>query len=135
MAMTIIANALAFHAALAGTNGIPPLQTLTADRATSLQHSVAGVWQRILDEINYWPVFKVAIDLITPLKMVTANRVLEILIKCTHALSWLGINTRHDLVGKMFQRLIIDRKFLATFYTRPTSSTLLAELAIATTLT
>ena len=31
----------------------------------------------------------------------------------------------------MFQRLIADRKFLATFYTLPSSAALLAELAAA----
>ena len=31
----------------------------------------------------------------------------------------------------MFQRLIVDRKFLATFYTLPSSATLLAQLAVA----
>ena len=30
----------------------------------------------------------------------------------------------------MFQRLIVDRKFLATFYTLPSSAALLAELAV-----
>ncbi len=35
-----------------------------------------------------------------------------------------------DLSGRMFQQLITDRKFLATFYTLPASATLLAELAI-----
>ena len=37
----------------------------------------------------------------------------------------------HDLSGRMFQRLIADRKFLATFYTLPTSAALLGELAVS----
>ena len=36
----------------------------------------------------------------------------------------------HDMSGRMFQRLIADRKFLATFYTLPTSAALLADLAV-----
>ena len=36
----------------------------------------------------------------------------------------------HDLTGVIFQRLIADRKFLATFYTRPAAAALLAGLAI-----
>ena len=39
--------------------------------------------------------------------------------------------SHHDLCGRMFQRLITDRKFLATFYTLPSSAALLAELAVA----
>ena len=36
----------------------------------------------------------------------------------------------HDLAGTVFQRLIADRKFLATYYTRPETAALLAQLAI-----
>ena len=36
----------------------------------------------------------------------------------------------HDLTGIVFQRLIADRKFLATFYTRPAAASLLAGLAM-----
>ena len=35
------------------------------------------------------------------------------------------------MTGQLFGRLIADRKFLATFYTRPPSAYLLAELAVA----
>lgn len=130
MAMTIMANALCFHAALAGQYDIPSLERLLEDRETPLQHAVVTTWRRILEDINYWPVFKVARDLLIPLKNRAANRILRILIGSARTFEDLGINSRHDLVGKMFQRLIIDRKFLATFYTRPTSSVLLAELAM-----
>ena len=43
----------------------------------------------------------------------------------------LGATSQHDLCGRMLQRLITDRKFLATFYTLPSSATLLADLAVA----
>lgn len=36
----------------------------------------------------------------------------------------------HDLTGAVFQRLIVDRKFLAAFYTTPASAALLVGLAI-----
>ena len=39
--------------------------------------------------------------------------------------------TAHDLTGRIFQRLIADRKYLATFYTLPASAALLARLAVA----
>ena len=42
-----------------------------------------------------------------------------------------GANVAHDLTGRIFQRLIADRKYLATFYTLPSSATLLARLAVA----
>ena len=36
----------------------------------------------------------------------------------------------HDLTGAVFQRLIIDRKFLAAYYTTPASAALLVGLAV-----
>ena len=45
-------------------------------------------------------------------------------------LAQLGATTYHDLTGRLFQTLITDRKFLATFYTLPESACLLAELAV-----
>ena len=41
------------------------------------------------------------------------------------------VNNSHDLTGRVFQRLIADRKYLATFYTLPASAALLARLAVA----
>ena len=42
-----------------------------------------------------------------------------------------GVDNAHDLTGRVFQRLIADRKYLATFYTLPSSAALLARLAVA----
>src|SRR5262249_33908751 len=36
----------------------------------------------------------------------------------------------HDLTGAVFQKLIADRKFLAAFYTTPSSAALLVGLAL-----
>ena len=41
-----------------------------------------------------------------------------------------GASVAHDLTGRIFQRLIADRKYLATFYTLPASAFLLARLAV-----
>ena len=41
------------------------------------------------------------------------------------------MDNAHDLTGRIFQRLIADRKYLATFYTLPSSAALLARLAVA----
>ena len=42
-----------------------------------------------------------------------------------------GANQAHDLTGRIFQKLIADRKYLATFYTLPASAALLARLAVS----
>ena len=88
-------------------------------------------WQHILDNINYYPIFRIASDLLRPIPDGTANVVLNRLAQAASDLAGLGATTLHDLSGRMFQRLIADRKFLATFYTLPTSAALLGELAVA----
>lgn len=92
--------------------------------------AILEVWQKILSDINYWPIFEVASTLLASIRAQTANRVLRILITASERLTKIGVTTRHDLSGRMFQNLIVDRKFLATFYTLPTSAMLLAEIAV-----
>ena len=55
---------------------------------------------------------------------------LKIMVRTAERLEALGVSRSQDLIGTVFQRLIADRKYLATFYTRPESATLLAHLAI-----
>ena len=130
MAMTIIANALTFHTTISGTYGIPSIDNLQADKSVTLRSGLLTTWRRILDEINYWPIFKVASELLIAIPVPMTSKVLKALIRAAEHLSELGITTRHDLSGRMFQNLIVDRKFLATYYTLPTSAALLAEAAV-----
>ena len=41
-----------------------------------------------------------------------------------------GLAQAHELAGIVFQRLIIDRKFIKTYYTRPESVALLSALVL-----
>ena len=129
MAMAIIANAMTFHSMIAGSHDIPTLDALSDRHGLELRQ-LLDVWRQILDEINYWPIFKVAIELLERIRRPTALRVLDCLRCATEELAGIGIAARHDLSGAMFQNLIANRKFLATFYTLPESAALLAELAV-----
>ncbi|MDE2911534.1 MAG: hypothetical protein OXL68_01230 [Paracoccaceae bacterium] len=129
MAMTIVANALTFHSVIAGTHEVPTVAELRRYSGGHFQQPLLDCWDHILCNINYWPIFRVASDLLAPLRVETARRVLDVLTTAAARLAELGITSRHDLAGRMFQTLITDRKFLATFYTLPTSAALLAELA------
>ena len=91
---------------------------------------VLSVWNHILRNINYWPIFKIASDVLLPIRNGTAQQILDRLANVAAELVSLGATSQQDLCGRMFQRLITDRKFLATFYTLPSSAALLAELAV-----
>ena len=112
------------------TRKILPLSRLWEENADNPQGRVTEAWDRIL-EINYWPIFAVARDIVNLLPSHAAARVLEHLRRAAHRITSTGANVAHDLTGRVFQRLIVDRKYLATFYTLPASAALLARLAVA----
>ena len=132
MAMAIVANALVFHTAIVEAHGINTIDQLRIQGRNDVSKSrLLACWQHILDNINYYPIFRIASDLLLPIPDSAAIAVLNRLAQAASDLAGLGATTLHDLSGRMFQRLIADRKFLATFYTLPTSAALLGELAVA----
>ena len=131
MACAIMANAMVFHDRIADLHSeILPLNRLWEEDADNPQGRVTGAWDRIL-EINYWPIFAVARDIVNLLPSHAAARILEHLRTTAHRIRSTGANVAHDLTGRVFQHLIADRKYLATFYTLPASAALLARLAVA----
>ena len=130
MAMAIIANALTFQATIAGAHDIRVVDELRGESGHVLKGDVLEEWRRILREVNYWPIFEIARRILVPIPDATASRLLGILAKVSSGLAASGVTRSHDLAGRMFQRLISDRKFLATFYTQPTSAAMLAHMAV-----
>ena len=131
MACAIIANALVFHERLAGMHPeVKSLRQLPGPEYPTLQDAILAAWQGILD-INYYSIFAIAKDLLTQLPSAAAAELLNVLRPTAQAVDAAGVDNAHDLTGRVFQRLIADRKYLATFYTRPESAALLARLAVA----
>ncbi len=125
MAAAICVSAFVFHAAIEGQKGIPPVPAAgPVDKGRLLR-----TWDTILG-VNYWPIFSIARGLVEEMPIRTVARVMNRIADSIAELGDLGATTYHDLTGRMFQTLIADRKFLATFYTLPESACLLAELAI-----
>ena len=131
MAGAIIANALIFHERLAGMHpGVKPLELLGGDPNSDLKRETVTAWTNIL-AINYWPIFGVARDIVSQLESLDAARILRTLRGTATRIRATGVDNAHDLTGRVFQRLIADRKYLATYYTLPASAALLARLAVA----
>ena len=130
MACAIMANAMVFHDRIAHMHPeILPLNRLWRTDADNPQGKISDAWDAIL-EINYWPIFAVARDIVNLLPSHAAARILEHLRTTAQRINSTGANIAHDLTGRVFQRLIADRKYLATFYTLPASADLLARLAV-----
>ena len=97
-----------------------PTQRITKD-------IVIEAWDAILD-INYWPIFNIAREILKSVPNQTAAQLLEDAVKTADSIK--HTIRASDVAGSVFQRLMADRKMLATFYTRPESALLAAHLAI-----
>ena len=129
MATTMIINALAYQQNLdgyAGIKGLAQVRNETSGRRLTKDAVIAG-FDEILD-VNFWPIFHVAKELLLQIPASTARNILE---KMASSADGIVEATRHnDIAGTVFQRLIADRKTLKTYYTTPEATTLLTHLAI-----
>ena len=131
MAGAILSNALVFHQRVAGIHGdIKSLSEVCGPGVANPKADTLAAWDAIL-QINYHPIFDIARRILTILAPRTAAAILHTLKYTAEKVDSAGVENSHDLTGRVFQRLIADRKYLATFYTLPASAALLARLAVA----
>ena len=138
MAMLIITNAFVFQSALAGKpemKDVLSLKRMLSDNAKRLRFDrvIAG-WNIIL-KVNYRPIFYVAKRLIEAIATddELIDRVLATLCRAAKELVDQRLTQVHELAGTVFQRLIVDRKYIAANYTRPESVSLLSALVLPKT--
>ncbi len=138
MAMLIITNAFVFQSALAGKSemeDVLSLKRMLADNARRLRYDqvIAG-WNIILN-VNYRPIFYVAKRLIEAIATddELIDRVLAILCRAARELVDQRLTQVHELAGTVFQRLIVDRKYVKANYTRLESASLLSALLLPKT--
>ena len=131
MACAIITNAMSFHDRIAGMHdGVKPLDSVCGPGIANPKAEILASWTHILT-INYWPIFAIAKDLVGQLPTQEAAEILRLMQNTAVDVAATGTANAHDLTGRIFQRLIADRKYLATFYTLPASAALLARIAVA----
>ena len=135
MAMLIITNAFVFQSALAGTpemETVPSLGQLQTVEKQLNVNEVLNAWE-VVRQVNYRPIFDVAYRL-TEKVLATddglVGQVLQILRDTAQGLIARGLEQVHELAGIVFQRLIVDRRFIKANYTRPESVALLSTLVL-----
>ena len=139
MTAAMLINALAFQQNLAGFSAGVDVEGRTENRtiknlgqvreATGGLHpdDVIAEWDNILS-INYWPIFHIAKKLLLLIPPTIAARLLDSMVRTANGIQ--EAIKQNDVAGTVFQRLIADRQTLATYYTRPESTTLAAFLAV-----
>ena len=138
MATTMLINALAYQQNLAGfsvelavdgkkeTRTIHSIKQITGPGGLHPDDVIAE-WDNILS-INYWPIFHIARQLLLDLPPALAKTLLEAMVNTANSIH--DAIMQNDVAGTVFQTLIADRQTLATYYTRPESTTLMACLAV-----
>ena len=130
MAALVIINAMVFQERLASNEAaFQPVSAAMRDGRFS-RMTLLQVWEHILS-IDYYPIFSMARDVVKELSEIEATAVLDECARTSAALLGMGAVGRHDLAGRIFNRLIAERKLLAAFYTSIPASTLLAGLALS----
>ena len=145
MACLILTDAFVFQSSLAGKD----LKALTGDNPAALkalehrkpvrslgQHlrhmdfaDVLTDWETLL-KVNYQPIFADAMQMVTAIAAddVLINELLRTLCQAANDLVKTRLAQIHELAGEVFQKLIVDRKYVKANYTLPTSAALLSTL-------
>jgi hypothetical protein len=135
MAATILVNAFVFQETLAGGSGelanTASLEELRGKGKLN-KNSILKEWEGIL-KINYYPIFDIAKRILQVVPTAESKPLIDHLVETANKLLENHLMRSHDLTGAVFQRMIVDRKFLAAYYTTPSSAALLIGLAITPT--
>ena len=138
MAMLIVTNAFVFQSVLAGKpemERVMSLKRMLADNAKRLRYAqvIAG-WNIIL-KVNYRPIFHVAKRILEAIATddELVDRILATLCDTAKELVDQRLTHVHELAGTVFQRLIVDRKYVKANYTRLESVALLSACVLPKT--
>ncbi|MFP4395963.1 MAG: hypothetical protein ACLFTI_11930 [Anaerolineales bacterium] len=125
----VITNALIFQEILTNFNTqVWPLQKV------ELYDDILGAfvhhWATIMDDIDYYPIFHIAQELVANLTSHQDLAAFQALIDAARAIVRNKAALRHDLMGRVYHRLLADAKYLGTYYTSIPAATLLLRLAL-----
>src|SRR6516162_9907609 len=130
LAALMLANAFIFQEQLSSLDAkVRTIHSVMAER--DFIGTAAAHWEMIITELNYVPIFKVARQILLSLPATgdtdksvrhLAQRALEIVRK--------KAALRHDLMGRIYHLLLLEAKYLGTYYTSIPAATLLLKLAL-----
>lgn len=130
IASLTLVNAMIFHQVLAQRDPrVPTLARIRED--PHVAEVLSKAWTFILEEIDYIPIFRLARDILLELigKPGTDDALRDL---ATAAMRITGRRAalRHDLMGRIYHRLLADAKYFGAFYTTVPAATLLLKLTL-----
>jgi type I restriction-modification system DNA methylase subunit len=125
--LTLI-NAMIFQQVLAERD--TRVQSLSrAIRTGNVAESLLETWTFILEKIDYIPIFTTANEIVKDLVGVPdADSALRRLGDAALRITSKRAALRHDLMGRIYHRLLADAKYFGAFYTTVPAATILLKL-------
>jgi hypothetical protein len=126
----VVFNALIFHEILSSSDRRVGalLQFETSSDPVS---SLVSTWTLIERDIDYVPIFRVARSILQELSSGDIDEAVRELCHGAREVVRKRAALRHDLMGRVYHRLLLDAKYLATYYTSVPAATILAKLVFA----
>lgn len=129
VASLTIVNAMIFQQVLAAQDSRIESLNRTVEK-TNIAESLFKAWTAIL-EIDYVPIFTTANHIMRELVGVAdADNALKALAEGALRITGRRAALRHDLMGRIYHRLLADAKYFGAFYTTVPAATLLLKLTL-----
>jgi len=130
IAALTLANAMIFQEVLARSNSRVNTLRQCIERLDPISAFIE-TWNLILKEIDYVPIFQVARDILISIPSGDgAWKAIRALAQVVLNITQQHITLRHDLMGRIYHRLLADAKYYGAFYTTIPAATLLLKLTI-----
>lgn len=132
VASLTLVNAMIFHQIIAGRHTkLASLSRIIAK--PDIAESLLKAWNLIQEEIDYVPIFTTATQLVQELVGIPDSDIaLAALGKAALFMTSRRAALRHDLMGRIYHRLLADAKYFGAYYTTVPAATLLLKLALDT---
>jgi hypothetical protein len=126
----VLVNAMIFQEVLSGfTKRVKPLDDMLAKN--NVQTAFIKHWEFIIEKINYYPIFHIAREI---LGNIATNKGIwdSLILLAQSAQQVVGMRAalRHDLMGRVYHRLLVEKKYLGTYYTSIPAATMLLKLSL-----
>ncbi len=133
----VVCNAIIFQEVLISHNSknknMKPVNELVSHSFNDpiLTDRLREQWKFIIEHINYFPIFHLAHEVVRILgSHPDAEKVLLEFGKIAKRIVIQRAALRHDLMGRIYHRLLSEAKYLGTYYTRIPAAALLLKLAL-----
>ena len=130
IAALILANAMLFQEIIAQSKGEVKTLRQTLESG-NLSDAFSEQWNYIEENVDFVPIFNVARQILLRLSSAPeTERALRELAETSIKLLTNRAALRHDLMGRLFHRLLADAKFFGAFYTKIPAATMLLKLTV-----